>query len=149
MHLSGYRKLHPHRGLGHLNHRFFHILPARIAELVAQLPLRLCPVRLRRRQLPVACGGQAEKTFPPVLSAFGANPALLPQQPQCSRQSRTIHGKAGAQPLLISLSHLGQCGEQTVLRDLEACLSQFLVVNPGDDPAESAKILTGAGQLKE
>jgi hypothetical protein len=35
------------------------------------------------------------------------------------------------------------------LRDLKACTSQFLVVNPGYHPAEAAKVLTRAGQLKK
>jgi hypothetical protein len=35
------------------------------------------------------------------------------------------------------------------LRDLNTCRSQFLVVNPRYDPAEAAKILTRARQLKK
>jgi len=106
-------------------------------------------MRLSRRQLLLACLRQAKQALPSVSSALGANPALFPQEPQGSRQSRTIHGKAGDQPLLIGFSHCGQRGEQTELGDLKTCRSQFLVVNPRYQPAEAAKVLTRARQLKK
>ena len=39
--------------------------------------------------------------------------------------------------------------ELTELRDLQTCPSQFLVVNPRYHPAEAAKVLTRAWQLKK
>ena len=90
----------PHPGFRHSRYHLFHAAPACIADLLPQPLLRLLPERLCHRQLSLACLGQAKEALPAVLSAYGANPALFPQQPQCSRQRRAIHGKAGAQPRL-------------------------------------------------
>jgi hypothetical protein len=64
----GYRKLHPHRGLGHLNHRFFHILPARIAELVAQLRSACsqygCAIASCRLPAAVKLNRRSRRSFP-------------------------------------------------------------------------------------
>src|SRR6266852_3315168 len=149
IHLFGHAQLRPHPSFRPSRYHLFHILPARIPEFLPQPPFRPLPVRLSHCHLSLACARQAKQALPPVLSTPGVNPALFPQQPQRSRQSRTIHGKAGAQPLLISLSHRGQRGEQTELRDLNTCRSQFLVVNPRYDPTEAAKVLTRAWQLKK
>src|SRR5216683_3697280 len=149
IHLLCCEQLRLHSGFGHAKYRVFHILPARVAELFPQSPLRPLPVRLSDSHLSLACSSQAEQPLPPVSSAPGANPALFPQSPHGSRQSRTIHGKAGAQALLINLSRLGQRGEQTELRDLKTCPPQFRVVNPRHDPAEAAQVLTRAWQLKK
>jgi hypothetical protein len=149
IHLNGYEQLHPYSGFRHSKYRLFHVLPARIPEFFPQPPFRLLPVRLSYRHLSPACPRQAKQALPPVLPAPSANPALFPQEPQRSRQCRTIHGKSGAQTLLISLSHRGECGEQTELRDFKTCPSQFLVVNSRYDPAEAAKVLTRAWQLKK
>src|SRR5712691_4370774 len=149
IHLFGCEQLRLHSGFGHAKYRLFHILPARVAELFPQSPLRPLPMRLSDSHLSLACSGQAEQPLPPVFSAPDANPALFPQSPHGSRQSCTIHGKAGAQALLINLSRLGQRGEQTELRDLKTCPPQFRVVNPRHDPAEAAKVLTRAWQLKK
>ncbi len=149
IHLLCCEQLRLHSGFGHAKYRLFHILPARVAELFPQSPLRPLPVRLSDSHLSLACSSQAEQPLPPVSSAPGANPALFPQSPHGSRQSRTIHGKAGAQALLINLSRLGQRGEQTELRDLKTCPPQFRVVNPRHDSAEAAKVLTRAWQLKK
>jgi hypothetical protein len=149
IHLFGYRQSRPHPCFRYSGYCLFYIFPARIPEFFPQPPLRPLPVGLSHLQLSFASPRQAEQALPPVLSAHGANPALFPQQPQRSRQSRTVHSKAGAQPLLISLSHRDQRGEQTELRDLKTCPSKFLVVNPRYDPAEAAKVLTRAWQLKK
>jgi hypothetical protein len=149
IHLPGCEQLRPHPGFRHLKYGFSYILPARIAEFVAQPLLRSLPVGLSHRHLSPACTRQSEQALPPVFPPPRLNPAMFPQQPQRSRQSRTVHGKASAQPLLISLSHRSQCSEQTELRDLKACPSQFLVVNPRYDPAEAAKVLTRAWQVKK
>jgi len=149
IHLCGYEHLRPYPGFRHLRYRLSHILPARITEFFPQPLFRPLPVWLRHRDLSPACSGQGKQPLPPVLSAPGANPALFPQKPQRSRQCRTIHGKAGAQPLLIGLSHRGEGGEQAELRDLKTCASQFLVVNPRYHPAEATKVLTRARQREK
>src|SRR5229473_5463801 len=149
IHLCGYEPLRPHPSFRHSRDRLLHAFPARVAKFLPQSPFRPLPARLGLCHLSLACPREMEQALPPVLSVPHANPALPPQQPQRPRQSRTIHGKAGAQPLLISLSHRGQRGQQTELRDLKTCPSQFLVVNPRYDPAEAAKVLTRAWQLKE
>jgi hypothetical protein len=149
IHVLGRKQLRPRPGFCHSRYRLFHTLPTRIPEFLPQPPFRPCPVRLSHRHLSPACPRQTKQALPSVLSAPGANPALFPQQPQRSRQSRAIHGKTGAQPLLISLSHRGQRGEQAELRDLHTYCSQLLVVNPRYDPGEAAKVLTHAWQLKK
>ncbi len=101
----------------------FRPLPVRLSFL----PFVALPARVRLKQ-----------PLPPVLSTFDLNPALLPQQPQCPGQRCAIHGKARAQPFLIGLPGRSQRGKQAELRDLEACLSQFLVIDPRYDPGERA-----------
>jgi hypothetical protein len=149
IHLYSIQKLRHHGRLCNSRDRLLHAFPARVAKFSPQSLFRLLPVPLSPRQLSLACLRETEQALPPVLSAPDANPALPLQQPQRPRQRRTIHGKARAQPFLIGLFGGSQRGKQAELRDLKACLSQFLVVNPRYDPGEAAQILTGAGQLKK
>src|SRR5260370_6757429 len=145
----GYKDLRLHRSFRHSRDRLLHAFPARVAKFLPQSPFRPLPVRLSLCHLSLACRRETGQALPPVLSAPHANPALPPQQPQRPRQRRTIHGKARAQPFLISLFSRSQRGKQAELRDFESCLPQLLVIDPRYDSSDASQVLTRAGQVKE
>lgn len=130
-------------------HGLFHPLPTLLTKCLLQPGFRPLPVRLRIRHLLFSGTRKVKKPLPPVPSAFDLDPSLFPQQPQGPGQRRAVHGKTCAQEFLIGLPSYRQRGEQAELRDLDACLSQFLVINPRYHPGEAAQILTRAGQVEE
>ena len=129
-------------------HDPFHALPARDPDVLPQPLLRRFPVWLGIRDLPLARGRETKQALPLVFSSRYADPALLPHQSQRPRQRRAVHGEARAEPFLIGLSNGLKSGKQAVLGDFEACLSQFLVINPRDRPRSASQILTSARQGK-
>src|SRR5215470_14797817 len=123
-----------------------HAVPARVAELAAQGPLRLLPMRPGKGQAPFPFRRQTEATLPPVLSPPHAHPPCLTHGTEGPRQRGAVHRQAGAERLLIRHPELRERGKQTELRDFEARLSQFLVVEARHDAREAAQVLTGARQ---
>ena len=129
----------------HLPHAF----QARIAKRSPQPIFGMIPVTLGVLHFSLPCRSKTEQTFALVLAALYPNPTLLQQKPQRPGQGRTIHGETGAQALLIGLARRSQRGQQAEVGDFEACLPQFLVINPGDNSRDAPQVLTGAGQVKQ
>jgi hypothetical protein len=138
-----------HPGFRYSCYGLFHALPALLPKFTSQASFRPLPVRLSLPHLSLAGARETKQPLPPVLATFDLNPSLLSQQPQCPGQRRAIHGKARAQQFLIGLPSRSQRGEQAELRDLEACLSQLLVIDPRYHPGEAPQALTRAGQVKQ
>ena len=100
-------------------------------------------------KLPLPSRRQAKKALSPVSSLFDANQALLPHSVQSPRQRRAVHCEAFAQPFLIHLTGCSQRREKSEMCNLEACLLQFLVINPRYDPGCAPKGLASTRQVKE
>src|ERR1700691_5225492 len=126
-----------------------HLFPPSFPKFLPQSGFSEIPIWLGFCHLPLSCRRQAEEMLPSVSSRFDANPTLLPHPVQGARQRGAIHYKAFAQPFLIHLAGYCQCRQKPELCDLEACLFQLLVINPGHDPGGAPKGLASAGQVKE
>jgi hypothetical protein len=138
-----------HRGLCNSRDSLLHALPVFVPQFCPQSVFCPLPVPLSLCQLSLTGLRETEQALPPVLSGPHPNPALLQQEAQRPRQCRTVHGKTGAQPLLIRFSSRSQRCKQAKLGDLESGLPQFLVIDPRYNPRDAPQVLTRAGQIKK
>ena len=126
-----------------------HLFPPSFPKFLPQSGFSEIPMWLGFCHLPLSRRRQVEEVLPSVSSWFDANPTLFPHPVQGACQRGAIHNETRAQPFLIGLPHGGQCRQQTELCDLQACLSDFLVIDPRNDPREPAQALARAGEFKK
>ena len=138
-----------HRGRRQSRHRALHAFPACVPKPLSQPAFRTLPIRLSRCEFSHARPREAEQALSSVFPGPHAKPSLIPQQLQRSGQRRTIHGKAGAQTLLVRLAGRGQSSEQAELGDFESRLPQFQVIDPRYDSSDAPQVLACARQVKE
>ena len=150
MHLSWLqRTLGLNGAFGYRRQALLHLFPYSFPKFLPQPGFSEIPMWLGFCHLPLSRPRQAEEVLPSVSSWFDANPTLLPHPVQGARQCGAIHYKAFAEPFLIHLAGYCQSRQKSILCDLEACLFQFLVINPRHDPGCAPKDLASARQVKE
>ncbi len=129
--------------------RRLHLLPNRGSQRFLQALLRRLPMGLRIRDLALSRRRQAKHSLTPVFSGPDLDPALLAQHGQRACERSAVHGKTGAQCLLVGLANDGKSGEQSELGNFDSGFAEFLVVKPSHKSCETAKVLTGARERKE
>src|SRR5713101_4549481 len=129
--------------------RRLHLLPNRGSQRFLQALLRRLPMGLRIRDLALSRRRQAKHSLTPVFSGPDLDPALLAQHGQRACERSAVHGKTGAQCLLVGLANDGKSGEQSELGNFDSGFAEFLVVKPSHKSCETAKVLTGTRERKE